>query len=218
MTPLFAIYCADIGSITKGRFGWARRSGVDRQVPPGDETQIEKLVEHVSGDLSNGLKVALGFECPLYVPVPANPARLGRGRLGEGQRAWSAQAGAFSLTPGLCQVPWILREIRSRVPDAHAFLDWQAFRESPDGIFLWEAFVTGEAKAIAGGNQHVADAKLATEDFEQRLPNLTSDLSDPATDAASLIGAALLWSGFSAEPAVVRGPCLVIKAQPEHEA
>src|SRR6266540_1033323 len=65
------VYCADIGSVPNGRFGWARSEP--------DETTIERhrggteiidLADGVGEDLAAGQPVALGFECPLFVPVP----------------------------------------------------------------------------------------------------------------------------------------------------
>lgn len=82
-----------------------------------------ELVDAVAGDLIAGEAVALGFECPLFVPVPATPLQLGAARLGEGNRPWSAGAGASSLATGLAQVSWILAELRQRVPDCPVFLD-----------------------------------------------------------------------------------------------
>ena len=60
------LHCADIGSIQRNRFGWAR---VDTTTPD-DETigqRPDELVERVAADLSND-RVALGFECPLFIP------------------------------------------------------------------------------------------------------------------------------------------------------
>lgn len=40
-----------------------------------------ELVDAVAGDLIAGEAVALGFECPLFVPVPATPLQLGAAAL-----------------------------------------------------------------------------------------------------------------------------------------
>jgi hypothetical protein len=134
------IYCADIGSVANRRFGWARteatRLEIDRH---HGGTEIGELVDAVSADLAAGRAVALGFECPLYLPVPEPPLRLGRAREGEGNRSWSAGAGAGALATGAVQAAWILRELRQRGPATPAYLDWTQFERAGRGLSLWEA-------------------------------------------------------------------------------
>jgi len=102
-----------------------------------------------------------------------------------------------------------LRAIRASLNTPRTgYLDWEAFNEAKSGLFLWEAFVTGEARSSA----HVADAQAAVEAFTQSLP-------DPAainavvcsTPVYSLIGAAMLRTGWSQSPEVLAQACLVIK-------
>ena len=212
-----AIYCADIGSIKKKNFGWA--------VVHGDEQrsgkQIGGMVDDVVGSLAAGIKVALGFECPLWVPVPDDPSQLTDGRAVDGNKAWSAFSGASVLATGLTETAWILRELRRRlegrgvwVPAAH--LDWQEFAGSNTGVFLWEAFVTGAAKGTgedAEKDQHVDDALTACREFTARLPDpATRSPCEPPHAVRSLIGAAVLWSGWSEDPGLLRAKCVVVKA------
>ena len=69
-SPL-AIYCADIGSIPNHRFGWAcTDTAGDRVERHRGSAEIGDLVEIVAADIADGRAVALGLECPLYVPVP----------------------------------------------------------------------------------------------------------------------------------------------------
>jgi hypothetical protein len=203
------VYCADIGSVPKGRFGWARRDG--RQTAAGrhcEGTEIAELVDAASADLSEGRPVALGFECPLYVPVPTQELRLGKARLGEGNRSWSAGAGAGALATGLVEVAWILEGIRRSVPEVPAHINWDAFRVAERGLFLWEAFVTDRAK----GDTHVDDASVAVEAFWRDLPDVAAANAVTGERPFSLLGAALLWSGWSQDIDLLTLPCLVIKA------
>jgi hypothetical protein len=196
-------YCADVGSIAAGRFGWASRS---RHGTSGG-TSIEELSAAIVRDLDGDEPVALGFECPLFVPFGGSSAKLGCARDGEGTRAWSAQAGAASLATGLVQVTWILNSIRTQLKHPRpAFLDWAAFGEGYRGLFLWEAFVTGEAKGLS----HMDDARTAVDAFVDALPELRSSVT--CQQAYSLIGAALLRTEWTTDLAVLSQPAVVIRA------
>jgi len=205
------IYAADIGSIASGNFGWARLDPeqASAQVDRNDGTEIAALVDTIAYDLDvEGRGVALGFECPLFVPVPEDPFLLGAARIGEGNRPFSGGPGTAALVTGLVQTAWVLRALRARCPQAAAFLDWDEFTSVGRGLYLWEAFVTGKAKAAT----HVDDALIAATTFSDSLPNPPAANAVEAQRPMSLIGAALLWSGWSQQTALLHQPCLVIKA------
>ncbi len=93
--------------------------------------------------------------------------------------------------------------------------DWQGFTGADTGIFLWEAFVTGAAKASGTGADkggHVADALTACKEFAKRLPNpAAGSPCEPVHAVRSLIGAAVLWSGWSEDLDLLWARCLVVK-------
>lgn len=204
-----SVFCADVGSIKQGNFGWAHA-----EVPAGDRkwhphsTEIRELVDAIATDLAGGLPVALGFECPLFVPVPEDPMRLGSGRPGEGSRSFSAGAGPGALVTGLVQMSWVLAELRARRPFDRGFVEWQAFEEEGGDLFLWEAFVTAEAKALT----HVDDATAAVRCFCEALPDPRTANAVTAERPLSLVGTAAIWAGWSSDVSLLHDPCLVIKA------
>jgi len=208
-----AVYCADIGSIARGHFAWcgrvpSRRRGASERVSGRD---IGALVEAVATHLRSGQPAALGFECPLFVPIPPDSESLGRARMGESSRSWSAAAGAAALATGLVQVVWVLREIRRSAGASSVFLDWPKFKRSGQGLFLWEAFVSGEAKR----DSHVADAKAGLRAFEKAVKESSPDsaVTLPVdTQAYSLLGAAVIRAGWSSDVKLLSEPCLVFKA------
>lgn len=203
------ICCADIGSVANGKFGWAGRhpGAANREERSG--TDMKEFTQFISRTLADGEKVSLGFECPLWIPVADEPSRLTRARQGEGDRAWSAAAGANSLTTGLAQVAWILDRIRRRSEGTEAFLDWSSFHSSQGGLFLWEAFVSGKAKA----SSHEEDAMAAVNAFLSALSDSEPKTAvEPESRTRSLIGAALLWTGWSTDIGLLHEPCLVIRA------
>ena len=200
------ICCADIGSVARGRFGWASHPREPDRTD-ADAQNIEKLAAFVARRLEAGDKVALGFECPLWIPVADHPVDLTRGRANEGNRPWSAAPGACVLTTGLAEVAWILRRIRPQAVDT-AFLDWSHFQSSQGGLFLWEDFVSGKDKA----SSHTADAQAAVEAFRCALPDpRQKNAVKPNTATRSLIGGALLWAEWSTDVQLLHTPCLVIR-------
>ena len=205
------IYCVDIGSIKSGNFGWAGVSidSSGNQISCDESEDIWKLVDETAERLNNGAKVALGFECPLWVPVRDDPKELTSARAGDGNRPWSAQAGPMSLAAGLTECAWILQTMRNRAPNAMAFLDWHSYQDSGNGLFVWEAFVSGKAKK----GSHTEDAMKAVGAFVNALssPEQANSVT-PTPQTLSLIGMSLLWAGWSSELSLLRQPCIVIKA------
>jgi hypothetical protein len=200
------IFCADIGSVKNNRFAWF---GVDPDGKPIPGASIEILVDVISDKIVHGAKVALGFECPLYVPIRDEPIRLTEARKGEGNRSWSAGAGCNALATGLVEVVWILRKVRTNVlQDVKAFLNWGAFARSTHGLFIWEAFVSGEAK----GDRHAHDAEIAVGKFWEALQNPENKNAITEISVFSLVGASIIRAGWSTDVHHLFEPCLVIKA------
>ncbi len=198
------VISADIGSVSKGNFGWWASNS-------SEGTTLITLVEEVSQNLNHGLPVALGFECPLFVPLVEDERRLTGARPGEGSRAWSAGAGCGALATGLVQVLWALQEIRCRLTqDSTAHLDWHSFSRLGKGLFIWEAFVSGNAKKTT----HVADARVGAEAFLRSLPNPTeANCVTCQSPVYSLVGAALLRSGWTTDVSILSSPCLVVASR-----
>ncbi|MBS1890794.1 MAG: hypothetical protein JST59_05840 [Actinobacteria bacterium] len=210
------VFCADIGSVSGNRFGWARVDPDERRRSQNGKG-IDDLVSAVAGDLGRR-PVALGFECPLWLPYPLQSKDLGRARPGEGRHPWSAGAGAAVLATGLVQLPWIVEGLRRHAPGASCHLDWARFDEAGAGLFLWEAFISGAGKTgpgISGSlDVDVRDATIAATEFARRsrLGTMTTDLPAPEAGAAiSVLGLALAASGWCEDPAVLRRDCLVLK-------
>ena len=203
------VYCIDIGSIEKNRFAWAYHPSTAEAQQPSltpNYQSIVDLVAHVSSNLMDGAKVALGFESPLWIPVCYQPKYLTLGRPNEGSPAWSSQIGATVLATGLTQISWVLTEIKAIVPEATATLNWDSFLKSEHKLFIWEAFVSGASKSI----DHAGDAKAAVDALISRLTHPTTDIC-PSSRTFSLIGAALPWARFSTDINLLREPTLVIK-------
>ena len=87
-----SVFCADIGSIKAKKFGWAAVLASEESI---SGSSIEELAARIADEISSNRKVAIGFECPLFVPVRSDAVRVNAA--GEGNRSWSAGAGTGAL-------------------------------------------------------------------------------------------------------------------------
>lgn len=204
------IYAIDVGSTLSGKkgtaFAWAR-------VPPAGgvplaSQDLRALLDAITGDLHAGRHVALGFEAPLFIPVPDDETKLSRARAGEKNGAWSAPAGGYVATLALHQSAWLLRELRLRYPEGCAISVDPTRWSQRDGerslLFCWEAFVAGPAH-----RGHRRDAATAATYFQARQGMLESAVA--AENPLSLLGAAVLWSGWSTDVGWLHRPAVVLR-------
>ena len=150
------VWAVDIGSVKQKHFAWCRipQDGRDLNIKDGDH--ILDLAEGLADDLSSGYKVTIGFECPLFIPVPQDPLLLTNARAGEFAHPWSAGAGCAALATGLPECAWIFDKVHDLVQiDVRASVIWEDFFDGEANLFVWEALVTGSAK----GPSHKEDAK-----------------------------------------------------------
>jgi len=203
------VWIADIGSVKQGHFAWCRmtHAKVHRS-----ERDILQFATGIGEDLAGGSKVALGFECPLFVPVTDDPQHLTSPREGDQGRPWSAGPGPAALACGLAECVWVFDKIHQlilgRGVRVHPTFDWQRFVIGDANLFVWEAFVTGAAKGQSDQN----DAEIAAANFWSRYPDIIKANAVRAHNPFSLVAAALLRSGLSKDLSMLRQPCIVIKS------
>jgi hypothetical protein len=217
-------YAVDVGSTltTRGRktdFAWAAT-----QPTPVDVVgsySIESLVSAISEDLQRGISVALGLEAPLFIPVPRQATNLSRGRDGDTNRSCMAPAGGYVAVLGIHQAAWILRELKNVCDSACAFsVSPESWPPSDNGtiFFVWEAFVSGHAHAGSGDRDpHLRDAATAVRFFADNERDLTGKTRICAENPLSLIGAAALWSGWSADLDLLKKATVVLRPEVGYE-
>lgn len=157
-------------------------------------TEMHDLARRVGEDLERE-RVALGFECPMFVPLRTESLDLLRGRPGEGNRPWSAGAGIAAAGIGIVQAAWLLREVRTLCKeDTPVFLRPSLFRSASQGLLLWEAFVSGKRTTT-----HEEDASAAAVEFKRNWPEIDTADALPCSgmEVISLAGLALLRTGWS---------------------
>lgn len=231
--PTPAIYCADIGANNDKaqKFGWwsncetRELESLESQADLKSYRSLSGLAVAVAEKLVAGHPVALGFECPLFIPFRDEETELTKGRLEDENRPWSAGAGCGSLTTGLVQVAWVLRDIRRRLDpfgkrsEVNVSLDPETFKGQLHGLLLWEAFVSGKGKPNTGEakeakakdpRNHVRDAAHAVGEFKCRWQN---DKLGPVTTEPvySLVGAGMLRSGWSEDASLLERACVIVR-------
>jgi hypothetical protein len=201
------IWCADIGSIKNKRFGWCRAE-LGIRGNSSLSVSIEDFATGIANDLSNGHKIALGFECPLFVPVSTNPLNLTSARVGEGDRPWSAVAGCGALATGLTETAWILSRVKKLAEvEIRATFSWEDFITNSFNLFIWEAFVSKNSKSPT----HEGDAEVAVKAFIKEYPNIVQANAVTAENPFNLVAAALLRAGISNNNNLLSQSCIVIK-------
>lgn len=203
------IYACDIGSIAQGRFAWARVTTGDNGELEGSNS-IDLLAQWLNYDLSIGSSIALGFESPLFVPVPLESNALGHARQGEGRYPFSGGAGTAALTLGIVESAWVLRSIFDNERKNCLFTtDWAVWPPNDNKQYLlcWEAFVSGNAHS----DEHVQDAATAVMYFLENGEGLGQVNAVHAEPRLSLIQAVGSWSGWSGQIDGLHQPVLVLK-------
>ena len=208
------IAAADVGSVSNRKFAWfaadgggKRRSGeLNHEDPAG-------LAECVRTALRAGEAVALGFECPLALPVHDNAQLLGGQRPGEGRHTWSSFAGPMALASGIVQLSWVLHELPRTVTTVRPSR-WPNAAQ----LLLWEAFVAGRFKPVpqSGQTAHLADAAAAVRGFRQ-LPRPTPEegrVKVGTTKVVNLAATAALTSGLDIAVDELRASILIVDGEP----
>ena len=206
--PELFVCCADVGAPGKAAFGWSGRLVDDASGYRPGGGEIADCASEMAQHLNRGCSVSLGIESPLYVPFRGDPQTLTAGRLWEGSPAWSSQIGATVLATGLVVTCWILRKVLEQLTvPRKAFLNWQTFRDAGCGLHIWEAKVSGHAKAMPPS--HSGDARVAVERFIATLPTPDAGNVD-AGSAFSLVGAALVRTGWSTDLSLLSETCIFL--------
>jgi len=208
------IYAVDVGSTRcesgeTPNFAWARVNPASPGYVAGS-SDIMKLADEIIRDLRGRRSVALGFEAPLFIPVPAESSALCYGRKNEGSRSFAAPVGLAVATLGLHQAAWILRRIADSCGVSIRFeTDIEAWppSESYPILFCWEAFVSDKAH----GRTHVRDAATAAMAFLSAESDLAGATAINADRPLSLIATAALWSGLATDIQLLHQGTVVIR-------
>ncbi|MGI5376461.1 hypothetical protein ACQEV2_19810 [Streptomyces sp. CA-251387] len=216
------VVAVDVGSVRTGSFAWA---AVDMpgEALAGHGADPATAVDSVAEALQAGGRAVLAWEAPMAVPVPGSDEwqHLGRGRAGEGNRPWSARAGAAAMGTGLVQAGWMLAEVGRAVPGLAVTTQvrrWAggAGRSSEPRLLLVEAFVSGAGKPVPTVlGQHAADAEAAARAVAERLAGGgETDVLCAPHRPFNLLAAGAMWAGLEIAGDELGTDVLVVRARP----
>jgi hypothetical protein len=183
----------------------------------------ETAISMLAPDLMAGGQAALLLEAPMAVPVPGSRPdawrSLGKARDGEGNRPWSAGAGAGALATGLAQGAWMLRELAATVAGLTATTQPGSWLRGDAQLLLAEAFITaaGKPEPVPAG-QNAADAAaagLALVELLDSPKTLASTVYCSPQQSFNLLTAMALWAELRIDPSELRAEVLVVAARPQ---
>ena len=203
------IACVDIGSPQNGNVGYSifydgKPVFPSKDCSPDVEKRADEFVLRLVQYIENNNKIALGFECPLFVPRRNDFKKLSKQREGENGRPWSAGAGGYALVVGLPMVDWFLRKLTEDCRKLIvATIDSDKFIEDEcANLFLWEAFsIPNENAVVTDVNEsyHDADARYAAKEFIKWLEDKSKVVTIKQVqgeECISLIGTSMLRNGL----------------------
>jgi hypothetical protein len=212
------VVAVDIGSVRPpSKFAWAAFDAPGRELIKAGEDP-ETAVSMLTPGLMAGAQAALLLEAPMAVPVPGSKPDawlgLGKARDGEGNRPWSAGAGAGALATGLAQGAWMLRQFAVTVAELTATTQPGSWRRGDAQLLLAEAFITAAGKpgpacrrrrsgwTRAGG----APGQPGDADLDRVL--LTTAVVQPAYGDGAM-------AGLQIDPGELCAEVLVVAARPQ---
>ena len=205
--PFVAVAAVDVGGPKK--IGLA----IDHVEKPGFSGGVDELDEFV-GQIGYALSigaVALGFECPCFLPLRKDAGQITQGRCGEGNKPWSAGAGATTAALAAPVAGHVLCKIRSAAPKARPTFDHEKpLKEWRAGdLLLFEGFVSGNDK----GKTDKEDAQITVAAFKEKGRGWPpkSSITIAEKRVVNLLASALIATGWDIDKNMISRPCLVVR-------
>jgi len=163
------VIAMETGSASDGRMRWAGRRHDDDRPDASSGASSAELFDAVFHALHDGEQVALGFDCPLTVPVSLDQGTAaGPG----GADALVKLAEPAATRPGIAELGQVLGELGT----------WRPWTTVSTSLARWKAntsILVWQAVPAAGSTEVTASA--AADSFFRQLPRAT----DHGTEAAA---------------------------------
>ena len=161
-----------------GQVRWAGRRHDDDRPDASSGVSSAELFDAVFHALHDGEQVALGFDCPLTMPV-SREQDPGSAPVGSDADALVTLAEPASSRPGLTELGYLLSELGTWRPwttVSTSLARWKA----NTSILVWQAVPATGARAVP--------ASAAADSFFRQLPAATSHANEAAAAAEPAAG------------------------------
>ena len=189
------------GSLPAGQMRWAARRHDDDRPDASSGTSAAGLFEAVFAALHDGEQVALGFDCPLTLPVSPG------GGATAGPDALLVLAAPSADLPGIAELGRLLTELGTWRPwttVSTSLWRWKA----NTSVLVWQAVWQ---PVPADGSRPVAPAAAADAFFRRIQPPAREQEADqPAGPVVNLAAAAARRAGLFVDEAELARPALSI--------
>jgi hypothetical protein len=185
-----------VETVPDGHVRWAGRRHDDDRPDASSGASPSELFDAVFHALHDGEQVALGFDCALTVPVPADqdPAAAAASAPG------TALAEPAASRPGLAELGYLLGELGNWRPwttVSTSLARWKA----NTSILVWQAVPAPGANAVT--------ASAAADSFFRELP-AARRATEPAGTVINLAAAAARRAGLFVDPSELAQPTVSI--------
>ena len=193
------VIAMETGAPPGGRRRWAGRRHDDDRPDASSGSSAAELFDSVFHALHDGEQVALGFDCPLTLPVS----------VGQGAAAGHADADALvklaepaATQPGITELGQVLGELGTWRPWTTVSTSLERWKANTS-ILVWQA-------VPAPGSGGVT-ASAAADSFFRQLPAVTGRGREPgAGPVVNLAAAAARRAGLFVDPSELARPTLSI--------
>jgi hypothetical protein len=193
------VIAVETASLPGGRMRWAGRRHDDDRPDASSGASSAELFDAVFHALHDGEQVALGFDCPLTLPVsPDQGAAAGQADA----EALVKQADSIATRPGIAELGDVLGQLATWRPWTTVSTSLSRWKANTS-ILVWEA-------VPAEGSSGVA-ASTAADGFFRQLQTATERGTEPAAGAVvNLAAAAARRAGLLADASELAQPAVSI--------
>lgn len=169
---------------------------------------FQEVIQNINDRLSK-VKVALGFESPIFLPL-YNFNNFTSQRSFDNGQPWSAGPGATvcAISPPL--ITLCLQEIFKKHKDIKVTTDYCTWNKTNEkSLLIWEAFITKNDRELYNidGNIHMLDAQNAVNSFLNQAQQ--EDTSCPTLNLPMLLAA---HAGFNINLKKLDKTALIVKS------
>jgi hypothetical protein len=193
------VIAVETGSLAGGRMRWAGRRHDDDRPDATSGASSAELFDAVFHALHDGEQVALGFDCPLTLPVSPDRASSA-GHAGEEALVMMAESAA--TRPGIAELGHVLVQLGTWRPWTTVSTSLSRWKANTS-ILVWEAVPPEGSRGVVAG--------AAANSFFRQLQTATEHGAEPAAGTVvNLAAASARRAGLLADASELAQPTVSI--------